>query len=594
MPLTMDAFEHCEMCSSTTGQYYHPMDRHALDNAYPEFSPFASEYSERELRELILRVNEGNTTPTPPTMREIRAWANAEGFYVARTGRIATWILSEYKRVHDHEDPRTIGDWRTRRNMVNVIYRHSDDNTACLHRHFGVPCPHGGHHTPERLTTPQVVYSPDYGDLNDGSCRVRVAIDWRGHEFVEVAGYWGTYDDYSEARIDFLEIRPIPEPCHNCRSTRRDSRYEIAGETYCARCVVLCSCHGVGHLRGSDTYTLSMGDVRCIGYEHTCELCGEVCGEEYFYHPSEGVNVCPDCIPRCGVCNGILNAHERCEYCRRRNRARNVRGYASTIPTMWLGGAGAPSAKEGDYYLGFELEVSSDYDDDTDPLKNWAREHLTDRDALDLKEDSSVRGFEIVTMPMTPEFFESVDWDSFFAMLNENLSEPRVADEPDAHGLHVHISRTAFKGSEIAAAAFCYLLAGNSEHLERISRRPATHYCARVDKPVSTAIVATRNHTAQGRKLRGKRIYPGRGAISLMSHRGDSVAQTIEVRAGKSTRNPDALRAQVRLVYVAAEYVRALMTEGNGFIPPKALQWSAFAEWVQTAYPYAYPSIAGI
>lgn len=582
MPIRPNWFEYCSGCSDTGASIYHVSPDYYSEAETAGVS-IAAGFTIAAINTLI--ANERNAMPTnsTPTAAQVREWARGQGYYVARTGRVPNWITMAYRRANTPVSS-TPG-----MHNVDTLYVH-EDGSNCVARHFGRPCAENHAETvPDR---PHIVWSSNYGELRPGEIRI-VEDAWGygdGRFFVE--GSWGRYSDWSEVRNSRIAIVPRAVPCTYCGSSSQGVRHEIEGQQYCSNCVTVCSCHGRYFAPGSESVQNSAGEYRCIGFEYHCANCGEDIIGSGSYSYTLRRTVCDSCIPRCAVCNSELNERSRCDSCRRRNRSRNVRAYQTTVPTMWLGGNGEPSTKDGSYFLGFELEVSADYDDDTEPLKEWARANLGHRDALDLKEDSSVQGFEIVSMPMTPDFFESVDWDSFFAMLNDSLTEPAIEDEPEAHGLHVHISRTAFRGSRTAVAAFSYLLSGNSEHLERISRRRATHYCSKINYPVSEAVVSHGTDTKQAVRIAGKRIRPQRGAINHTDHYG-RLAQTVEVRAGKSTRSPEALRAQVRLVYLAAEYVRSLMTDGSGFVAPKALAWECFINWVSKAAPEALSSLTG-
>lgn len=292
------------------------------------------------------------------------------------------------------------------------------------------------------------------------------------------------------------------------------------------------------------------------------------------------VTTCDDC----GECVSSTNYDGYCSEC----RDGGLMGYGRTRPTTWLGGP-LPKREDGSqigYYLGIELEISAEYNDRSgySMVRSWLDDHMGGRENMDLKHDGSVEGYELATQPMTPEFFENVNWESFFRMIND--AHPISDDEPDAHGLHVHIGRTAFHRDDVAIAAFCYLI-NQGGHLERIGRREATHYCEKVHKPVSSAIVHRKGtRTTQGMRLHYNGTHVGRNAINLTSD------ATIEIRAFKSTRSANDLRDAVRMVYVAAEYIRDLRV-GRKPCGPQALHWDTFAEWVKTNYPFAYPSIAG-
>lgn len=380
-----------------------------------------------------------------------------------------------------------------------------------------------------------------------------------GHRF---CGYCRTLCQHCNTQYDSQQTSHSHCPncyvtCERCDRTMRTTQMtEVGGSPMCVSCssrYTWCrDCNWVGNMNENDEMRWCSDAVNwyCVQCSSYCDSCDE-------YHRSE----CQDGSPR------------------------GVRGYGHTHPEMWLGGP-LPRNERGQqvgFYVGFELEITAGSGDDANVIKQWSTDNLG-VNIFDCKEDSSVDGFEIATQPMTPEYFEAVPWNSFFAMLKANFRTP-YSDEPDSHGLHVHIGRVAFR-SDVNIAAFSYLLC-QGRHLERIGRRNATHYCSKVDKPVSAAAVAMNRRTLQSEKLRRAGVYAGRNAINLGNE------GTIEIRAFKSTREAQNLRNAVRLVYVAAEYIRALTAEGQ-IARPRALHWGEFAKWVAINYPKAFSSISGL
>jgi len=366
-----------------------------------------------------------------------------------------------------------------------------------------------------------------------------------------------------------------------------------SGDIVCTSCARPCSVCATPVLREEiNTITRSWGSTQylCDDCTYSCDECGDQMARGEMYTIG-GCYYCSACSRNCEYCEERIVSE--CENDGCTNRVRGLSSYGKTHANRWLGGPVRRSAVEKDkgYYLGFELEITANTGN-VQPVYDWAETHLGYVDAVDCKEDSSVEGFEIATQPMTPAFFESVNWESFFDMLNEEfpMSSRSRGVEPVDHGLHVHIGRVAFDKDDIAMAAFCYLI-GQGDHLVRVARREPTTYCKKVDKPVSSAIRSEYQrmgtHRMQANKPVTRGLYLGRDAINL----GNS--STIEIRAFRSTRKADDLRDAMRLVYVAAEYIRSLRA-GKGSVSPKALHWATFAAWVGVNHPDAFASIAGI
>lgn len=376
--------------------------------------------------------------------------------------------------------------------------------------------------------------------------------------------------------------------CVECdhRHRRRNMR-QVNDGWACTHCVQECySCSRVEV--NSQVFTEHMLSRATRAFCRRCAPACPGCDERFPANEmvyDNGDYYCTDCSNYCDDCGRSFRGDD-CPSCD--NTVVGLDSYHRTEAIHWLGGPvrDVEPGKQKGYYLGFELEVSATRGH-VRHLHEWAQDNLGFQDAIDCKHDGSVEGFEIATQPMTPEFFESVDWDSFFETLEAHF--PLRGQEPTSHGLHVHIGRVAFEGDDIAMAAFCYLIS-QDDHLERIGRREPTTYCRKVTKPVSAAIKNANQrdpykYRRQAMKERVRSTYLERDAINLTNR------STIEIRAFRSTRNPQELKDAVRLVYVAAEYVRSLRFS-NMPVSKRSLHWDTFAEWVRENHPEGYESIA--
>lgn len=452
--------------------------------------------------------------------------------------------------------------------------------------------------SPEAVTVPPEEGPPAYTPGVDYQGRIHCVCDpcvqRRGSGRITNQAHRRQAQQDERERYEVEEI-VCADPNCGAVKTRAQMR-EYSNQWYCATHLHSCDYCGRYNVT-SDMLTVQRhGSTRsgtfCTTCTAECGDCGVRISQGDIRRPYDitGHPLCPGCVRVCDDCGHYMQRSGDCRRCY--NTLSGLNGYGKTHANRWLGGP-LPKNKKGierGYYLGFELEVSA-VRGNVRVLHDWAENNLGYSDALDCKEDSSVLGFEIATQPMTPEFFEAVDWDDFFALLNKKFPlKDRKRTEPEGHGLHVHIGRTAFAGDDIAMAAFCYLI-GQSSHLERIGRRKPTSYCTKVVKPVSAAIRSVNNQTGkyriQANKAANSGVYVDRSAINLLN------GNTIEIRAFRSTRKPQDLKDAVRLVYVAAEYIRYLRFSNTG-VPPRALHWNEFAKWVGANYPDAYESIADV
>lgn len=390
-------------------------------------------------------------------------------------------------------------------------------------------------------------------------------------------------DETEEEESEELTVCPECGHGHPKGDMLRDWWGHIA---FCPDCGAECSeCENA---RSLESMTEVNGGLVCSDCSSQCRNCHTtVLNDDMRFLDREDMHVCDECAVRCDECDDYYLDGNMCSSCG--TSVRNLNGYGTTEPFLWLGGPlPKVDGKQDGYYLGFELEITAQTGDSRD-VNRWAEKHLTNIEAVECKKDSTVEGFEIATQPMTPQFFEEVDWESFFDML-ESSFPMRGNEESIEHGLHVHIGRLAFEKDDFSFAAFAYLL-GQGNHLERIARRQPTSYCRKVDKPVSAAILRLSNekggHNIQANRARNKGVYPSRDAINMTR---DS---TVEIRAFRSTRSADDLRAAVRVVYLAADYIRDLR-RGKALVSPRALHWSEFSRWVGVHHPEAFASIAGI
>lgn len=389
--------------------------------------------------------------------------------------------------------------------------------------------------------------------------------------------------------------------CNGCgESVDYGDEFVYNGEDYCDNCVTTCDswrCRVV--MLVEDATEAYDGNFYCESCSAECEFCQHRHHADNLY-PVGGNSACEDCVRYCDSCceyypqdeTRYSDSHDAwyCDDCYPPERL-GVRPYGHTRAHSYLRTKEEMKTLSSDerWYIGIEHEITAPDDCDAEHVYKWAEQHLGSTDYIECKEDSSVEGFEIVTQPMTPAFFEQVDWDSYMRMLDRHY--PIRGEEPEEHGIHVHVGRKALNHDDINVAAYSYLLS-QGNHLERIARREPYHYCEKVTRPVSTAVVA--KHQRQGtdnpqfQRLRYENgVYPGRNAINLTN------GTTIEIRAFRSTRKAQDLRDAVRVTYLGAEYIRSLRND-NAHPNGKTLHWSEFARWVGQHHPEAFRSIAGL
>lgn len=322
----------------------------------------------------------------------------------------------------------------------------------------------------------------------------------------------------------------------------------------------------------------------------------------YYYTNDDGLIECddcgalgtrydmPDCAAYCDQCGeDYCRNHADCCYseCRDEHASsgNGIHDYGYKPAPVWFGGPGAP------YYLGFELEIATETMD-ANPIYEWAASHGMS-DLFYVKEDGSVDGFEIVSHPMSVAFYEAADWEGFFRMLNTEypLSATGRTAEPSSHGLHVHISSTAFAKAS-TAARWNWFVHRNVEELYRVARRRgqasyarATRYPVRevggnryIPRYHYTGPEATRDYAYKGRKVpSGRYLDDAFDRYHLVNWQNRS---TVEVRAFKSTRSARHLLAALRFVSTTADFVVSTMQQSHN-----ELTWSAYSAFALDKAP---------
>lgn len=303
-----------------------------------------------------------------------------------------------------------------------------------------------------------------------------------------------------------------------------------------------CSCREV------NTHSCCRGGYR--SYQVNCTICDL----------PRGVNPRNTCV--CNAADPMSTDGARCEH---NWEAVRVDNYTSPAPNgfrslsaedgrpLW---SSSPSA-EVPYYLGIEWEVSGDAESiGTGILATMTGSEWINSNGhmpLIVKSDSSVEGEEICFSPMSPAAALAFPWDTMAGELN------RSYDEPDGHGVHVHISESAFTSDD----AFRRWV-----DLVNIHARPMAQHIAR------------RNSDEWGR-FNGRRVVDttrpasenGRySAINASTHHG-----THEVRIFRSADTGDEMRAAIAFVAASVDYIRDGGTHDD---------MVEFRSWVTTSLAY--------
>lgn len=180
----------------------------------------------------------------------------------------------------------------------------------------------------------------------------------------------------------------------------------------------------------------------------TCVRCGRIIHQDDAYYESEDGDE-----PLCVTC------HTRCR------SERGINDYYYKPAPVFHG--------SGPRFFGVELEIdgAGEYDSSAEKLLDIANAR---GDLLYCKHDGSLEeGFELVTHPMSLEFhMRKIPW---AAILRKAIEMGYTSHQAGTCGLHIHVSRKAFGGTETAQdtaiARILYFFEKHWEELLKFSRR---------------------------------------------------------------------------------------------------------------------------
>ena len=239
--------------------------------------------------------------------------------------------------------------------------------------------------------------------------------------------------------------------------------------------------------------------------------------------------------------------------------------------------------KEERLFFGLEIEVEA-----RNSLADASR-YAHSLEALDLaylKHDGSLNcGFEVVTHPMSHDFFKN-QASEFFDVIEGLRTQHRVKSwDTSTCGLHIHISRTGFSsGSHMHR--FLNLIYSNQEFYSTLAGRSSTQWAKFDDiyrreyKRDREGHIIEDDHgfgiSETVRSFKHKLGY-GRGsdrysAVNTLN------SETLEMRIFRGTVNGETIKAQIDLAHASVEYTRTIRANDviNGALTADSFMWYIF------------------
>jgi len=209
-------------------------------------------------------------------------------------------------------------------------------------------------------------------------------------------------------------------------------------------------------------------------------------------------------------------------------------------------------------FFGIEIEMESS--------RNYgeASEYAYQLEALDLaylKHDGSLNnGFELVTHPMSHDFYKNQATE-LFDVLEGLRNQYKVASwGTTTCGVHIHISRTGFNGGA-HMHRFLNLVYSNQEFYETLAGRSSTRW-AKFDDVINSAQWTGERDEMGNRKYKTWRSFKEKIEHGRRSDRYSAVntqnQATLEMRIFRGTTKGDTIKSHIDLAHASVEYTRVM------------------------------------
>jgi len=357
--------------------------------------------------------------------------------------------------------------------------------------------------------------------------------------------------------------------------------------TVCARAAGLSYCYTCREL-----YVTSAGcqSEHCQRmYREACSECGDSVDNRIAQgecrHDNAGRIYCLSCaddhLVTCCDCGREIHSDDEyddngdtlCESC---SNARNrcIESYHSQDKASTMHG-------DGPLYFGFELEIEGGERDWSDMNRDakHVREMMPADSLLYFETDSSLdNGFEIISAPMSPEFYQATAMRDIRRMLAYLRGQGYTSHDQGTCGLHVHISRDSLgcceSEREYTLTKMMLIVERFWSEVLRLSRRTersAGNYAARYGSDDVTQIDYAVKHR-QSARMSAVNIQNS-GTVELRIMRGTLRAQTFEASiAFALTLAEVARKASVDDIHNATS-LRGVLTSAGVVVPGALLSY---------------------
>jgi len=365
------------------------------------------------------------------------------------------------------------------------------------------------------------------------------------------------------------------------------------GDWICSDCIRTCErCERIGSHQDDwyvvDDYSWCEGCWE--DHSWTCRRCdycydGDRIGYNTVFGNSWREDWCEHCISDnahyCDNCDEYTtDDHEGCARCGENEDSSGIIHNYSHKPNPIFHGT-----NDSNLYMGFELEMELNNTNDFRGAVSLVKP-LEEADVCYLKSDGSIsgQGFELVTHPHTLYAYEQANdlWNYIERLRTEFNAR---SWDTDSCGLHVHVSRSAFK-SGAHTHRFLSLIYRNPKEMMKLAGRKNSRF-ARFDdvyKPDDWGIPQMNLRDKVHAGFRTERY-------SAVNTNND---YTLELRFFRGNMKREGVMTALELCHASVEYTRDLSISD---VKLGMLKWEWFADWVEAnngRYPNLYLRMARV
>jgi hypothetical protein len=367
--------------------------------------------------------------------------------------------------------------------------------------------------------------------------------------------------------------------CSGCTAeVSEDDAYYIShsNDVSCADCKVICEhCDDTGW-SNDDWYYVDQSEMWCQScmesHANYCDDCNEYHTGSSYYTEDTNSSYCENCIGNAYFCEDCDAYYTNGCDDHSGDDARVIHDYSYRPDPIFHS-----TDKEERLFFGLEIEVEASRN------RSESAEYANRLEGYDLaylKSDGSLNcGFEIVTHPMTHDFYKNEAkelWDTLEALRNRAGIRVKAWDASTT-GLHIHISRTGFTGGA-HMHRFLRLVYDNQTLYEAIAGRSSSRW-AKFDDAQTDYVTEDEEGTRQWKsrrnlksKLDNARNSDRYSAVNTQNH------ATLEMRIFRSSVNGDTVKSFIDLAHASVEYTRGLSVRD---IRQGALDSDIFTQYIR-------------